>query len=88
MSGSVDANHINQWVKACIAFTDFCRLSDKATFKALMENVIERGKKYSGIELLEALDVETRIFKDMLDVWSRDPSFCEDHKGRKLFVPK
>ncbi|KAI1758316.1 hypothetical protein F4782DRAFT_20586 [Xylaria castorea] len=88
MSGSFDANHINQWVKACIAFTDFCRLSDKTTFKGLMENIIERGKKYAGIELLEALDVDTQIFRDMLEVWSRDPSFCEDHKGRRLFVPK
>ncbi|KAI0449869.1 hypothetical protein F5B21DRAFT_508717 [Xylaria acuta] len=88
MSGSVDANHIIQWVKACIAFTDFCRLSDKATFKRLVENVIERGKKCTGIELLEALDVDTQIFKGMLEVWSRDPSFCEDNRGRKLFVPK
>ncbi|KAI8950306.1 putative amidoligase enzyme-domain-containing protein [Xylaria longipes] len=88
MSGSVDAKHINQWVKTCIAFTDFCRLSDGVTFKGLMENVIERGKKFTGIELLEALDVDTQIFKDMLEVWSQDSSFCEDLKGRKLFVPK
>ncbi|KAI0441432.1 hypothetical protein F4803DRAFT_552100 [Xylaria telfairii] len=88
MSGSIDADHINQWVKACIVFTDFCRFSDRATFKGLMENVIERGKKYSGIELLESLGIDTRIFKDMLDMWSQDPNFCEDHKGRKLFVPK
>ncbi|KAI0483876.1 hypothetical protein F4859DRAFT_529205 [Xylaria cf. heliscus] len=88
MSGSIDSKHINQWVEACIAFTDFCRLSDGPTFKGLMEDVIQRGNKYTGIELLEFLGVNTRIFRDMMERWSMDPSFCEDHKGRKLFVPK
>ncbi|KAI0186709.1 hypothetical protein EV127DRAFT_484021 [Xylaria flabelliformis] len=88
MSGSLDANHINQWVKACIAFTDFCRLSDKTTFKEFVKNVIEKGKDYTGIELLEDLDVDTRVFRKMSDVWSQDASFCEDPKGRKLFVPQ
>ncbi|KAI0902997.1 putative amidoligase enzyme-domain-containing protein [Ustulina deusta] len=68
MSGSVDANHINQWAKACIAFTDFCRLSNKATFKKLIGEVIEK-ENYTGIELLEALDVDTCIFKDMREIW-------------------
>ncbi|KAI0553903.1 putative amidoligase enzyme-domain-containing protein [Xylaria curta] len=88
MSGSLDANHIHQWVKACIAFTDFCRLSDKTAFKVFIGDVIESGKNYTGIMLLENLHVDTQIFRKMSDAWSRDPHFREDHKGRKLFVPK
>ncbi|TGJ81502.1 hypothetical protein E0Z10_g7260 [Xylaria hypoxylon] len=88
MSGSVDANHINQWVESCIAFTDFCRLSDAVTFKKFAREIIERGESYTGIELLESLDIDTQIFKQMLEVWTQNLSFCEDNQGEKLFVPK
>ncbi|KAI0425970.1 putative amidoligase enzyme-domain-containing protein [Xylaria sp. FL1042] len=87
MAGSLNANHINQWVEACIKFTDFCRLSDEATFKKFVENVIERGKHYTGIELLEALGVDTHIFKNMKEVWDRDPDFKNDRSGKHLFFP-
>ncbi|KAI1422563.1 putative amidoligase enzyme-domain-containing protein [Xylaria sp. FL1777] len=85
MSGSVNANHINQWIKACIAFTDFCRLSNKQTFKEAIKKVIARGENYTGIELLEDLNIETQIFKDMQKMWAQDPHFCEDNQGKKLF---
>ncbi|KAI0816097.1 putative amidoligase enzyme-domain-containing protein [Xylaria sp. FL0064] len=85
MSGSLNANHINRWVEFCLKFTDFCRLSDKVTFKNFVGNVIERGDDYTGIELLEALNVDTQIFKNMKEVWNRDPHFCNDLKGRELF---
>lgn len=89
MSGSVNADHINQWVKACVEFTDFCRHSSEARFKELVEHItVERGAGYSGIELLQTLSVDTRIFTDMLESWARDSSFCDDTRGSKLFVPK
>lgn len=88
MSGSLNADHINQWVKVCVEFTDFCRLSDETQFKEILEYIIERGADFTGIELLEILGADTRIFKDMLEAWAQDPSFCNDRTGSRLFVPK
>ncbi|KAI0518126.1 putative amidoligase enzyme-domain-containing protein [Xylaria bambusicola] len=87
MSGSVDSNHINQWVKACIAFTDFCRLSDKGTFKKFVGKVIEKGDSYTGIELLNALDVDSHIFHVMRGAWALSRHFCNDEHGKDLFLP-
>ncbi|KAI0421561.1 hypothetical protein F5X98DRAFT_370691 [Xylaria grammica] len=86
MAGSVDAGHINQWVKFCIAFTDFCRLSNGPAFKRLVGEIIEKGEGLTGIELLEVLDVDTQIFKHMLEVWAQNRGFCEDNEGKELFV--
>ncbi|KAK5626158.1 hypothetical protein RRF57_001873 [Xylaria bambusicola] len=86
MSGSVDSNHINQWIKACIAFTDFCRLSDKVAFKEFVGKVIEKGDSYTGIELLKALDVDSYIFQVMRGVWARNRHFCNSDQGRELFL--
>ncbi|KAI1145194.1 putative amidoligase enzyme-domain-containing protein [Nemania diffusa] len=88
MSGSIDADHISQWVNVCLKFTDFCRLSDKDTFRNLVQKVIKKGKDYTGIELLEDLGIDTRFFKRKIEEWKRDSSFCEDNQGRKLFAPK
>lgn len=86
MFGSTDASHINQWIKACIAFTDFCRLSDQTTFKAFVGSIIAKGENYTGIELLEALDVDTQIFRRMQGVWARNRHFYNDSRGRNLFL--
>ncbi|KAI0198527.1 putative amidoligase enzyme-domain-containing protein [Astrocystis sublimbata] len=73
MSGSLDANHINRWIEFCLAFTNFCRLSDSSTFRDLVETLVEGGDDYVVSDLFEALDVDPRIFEDMLSVWSEDP---------------
>ncbi|KAJ8126821.1 hypothetical protein O1611_g6818 [Lasiodiplodia mahajangana] len=64
MYSSLDAEYISQWVKVCDAFTDFCRLSDKAAFKKLVTKVIDGRENYTGIELLEDLGVNSQIFKN------------------------
>ncbi|KAI3320338.1 putative amidoligase enzyme-domain-containing protein [Xylariaceae sp. AK1471] len=88
MSGSLDADHINQWVKFCMTFTNFCRLSDKPTFNKFAETVIQKGEDYTGMELLKALNINIQIFEHMLTVWSENPGFCKDNKGKELFVPR
>ncbi|KAI8626451.1 putative amidoligase enzyme-domain-containing protein [Xylariaceae sp. FL1651] len=86
MSGSIDAKHINQWVKTCLAFTDFCRLSNPATFKKLIEKVIQKGKSYTGFELLRDLGLETQLFKEKVERYSEDQGFFEGDKEGNLFV--
>ncbi|KAI1124573.1 hypothetical protein F5Y10DRAFT_268987 [Nemania abortiva] len=93
MSGSLDAQHISQWVKTCLAFTDFCRLSSKADFKKMVTEVIDRRGDYTGIELLEALGVDSQTFKNQAygnttEGRSWSVSFYDGNRGRELFVPK
>lgn len=88
MAGSLNEYHVNQWIKACVGFTDFCRVSEPAPFRGLVDHIVNIGEYYSGIELLQMLRVDTRIFTDMLKAWAQDPNFCDDESGRELFVPK
>jgi hypothetical protein len=88
MSGSLDAEHINQWVGFCLAFTDFCRLASGPTFKELAEHVVQKGEDYTGLDLLKALHIDTGIFQHMRTVWSQNPGFCNANKGKELFVPR
>ncbi|KAJ2977289.1 hypothetical protein NUW58_g7854 [Xylaria curta] len=86
MSSSADAKYINQWIKACVAFTDFCRRSSPTTFIEVVGKVVRTGEDYSAIELLEELGIDTEIFKEMLQVWTQDPSLSEDYAGRRLLL--
>ncbi|KAI0102278.1 putative amidoligase enzyme-domain-containing protein [Nemania sp. FL0031] len=93
MSGSLDAEDISQWVKVCVAFTDFCRLSDKSTFKNLVMKVIDKRENYTGIEFLKDIGANSQVFKNQVDgkmtkgrSWGA--SVCDGDGGRALFVPK
>jgi hypothetical protein len=88
MAGSLGARHINEWIKFCLAFTNFCRKSFDLEFKRFMDKVIQRGMDYAGIELLEAMNVDVQVFRDVMEVWSTNPGFCEANSGKKLFVPQ
>ncbi|KAI1366900.1 putative amidoligase enzyme-domain-containing protein [Xylaria arbuscula] len=72
MSGSIDPKQINQWIRVCIAFTDFCRLSDATNFKDFASKAVAKGDDYSGIQLLKDLWVDTRIFKSMRKEWAQN----------------
>ncbi|KAI0400275.1 hypothetical protein F4802DRAFT_602177 [Xylaria palmicola] len=86
MFGSFDAAHINAWVKVCMKFTDFCRLSTADEFKAAVTSVLALGEGYTGIRLLEdLLKVDTEIFRTKMSQWESNPDFCKDRTGRKLF---
>ncbi|KAI2628261.1 putative amidoligase enzyme-domain-containing protein [Xylaria nigripes] len=88
MSGSLDAEHINQWIKFCMAFTWFCHLSERITYLQFLDKIILKGQTYTGIELVTDLGLDAGFFQAMQEKWAADSTFCEANRGKELFVPQ
>ncbi|KAI0966156.1 hypothetical protein F4678DRAFT_450260 [Xylaria arbuscula] len=88
MSGSLNADHINQWVKVYGAFTHLCRTADSATFYLFLKAIMEKGHHYNGYHLLSALSIDNQIFGNIRAAWARDPDFFNGDRGPELFVTK
>ncbi|RYP80269.1 hypothetical protein DL770_006297 [Monosporascus sp. CRB-9-2] len=59
MAGCLDPEAIVRWARVCIGFTNFARLSDAATYKTLTTIIIQRGDTFTGLDLLEAIGLQS-----------------------------
>lgn len=91
MQGSLDPEHIINWVRVCIAIVDFARLSTPTSFKAVMTNIVRAGKAYTGLDLLRdlQLDAEADYFENKVAGYRSGTAagrFYYEGQDRSVFV--
>ncbi|KAI1504789.1 hypothetical protein F5X99DRAFT_416473 [Biscogniauxia marginata] len=88
MAGCLDPEHIIQWVRVCVAFTDFARKSSAEEFNGTLGRILERGSSYTGFDLLGdlGLHAEAQYFKKRVDGYSRSQEIYEGQEAGNLFV--
>ncbi len=81
MAGCLDPLPIILWAEVCIRFTDFARLSPAAKYKALVADILERGERFTGLDLLRALGLndEADHYETQLEDYKQGR--CELFKG-------
>ncbi|KAI1257567.1 hypothetical protein MGN70_000610 [Eutypa lata] len=58
MAGCLDPVSIMRWLRVCVGFTNFARLSLPVTFKTLILAFVLIGENFSGLDLIQALALD------------------------------
>lgn len=58
MAGCLAPFSIIHWMRFCLSFTNFARLSDSATFKTMIVAIQMKEGRFTALDLLEALGLE------------------------------